>query len=390
MRLSNLLKIRGKWLGIVVFFLILTIAMIRYDDKQVRWAKWTGFGEDIEISRTIETNSKNVVTKYTTTKKEQSPKKFWDFLGLLGVPLALSIIGFWLQQLQQKQIEVQSGLEKEIADSNQKEEVLQAYFDRLSELLINEKLIAISSKTNPSDEETEILSAAIDVIRARTLSILRRLRDDGVRKGDVIRFLIETEIVSKLSLKLNDVDLEDAQLGNVNLEGAYLCDANLEGAYFSKANLNNSHLANSNLKHIIFSETKLRKAELQNVILSGANLIGTSLMEANLTKADLAEANLSKANLQDVILVGANLTKADLAEADLSKANLQDVILVGANLTKANLSKANLQDVILVGANLTKADLDGARNYTEKELSKAKLCNTKLPSGVSLNPDRDC
>ena len=178
-------------------------------------------------------------------------KTLWDWFDLLGVPLSLAILGYILQQQQQKRAEVLAKEQREIAADETKEEILQAYFDRLSVLLVDKNILAIAKKVYATDEENdetqhqtratteeiEQLSAAVDVIRARTLSTLRRFENDGERKSSVIRFLIEAEVVSKAKLDLRDADLGGANLEGANLEGANLKGANLEGANLTGTNL---------------------------------------------------------------------------------------------------------------------------------------------------------
>jgi uncharacterized protein YjbI with pentapeptide repeats len=266
-------------------------------------------------------------TKTVETTKNDDGKTLWDWLSLLGVPASLAILGYILQQLQQKRAE-------ELA----KEEVLQVYFDRLSMLLVDKNLLAIAAKKDRADEalvkkdeadeeqelkaineEQELLASAMDVIRARTLSILRRFEKDPERKISVIRFLIEADIVSKLRLNLSGVDLSNADLSSEDLNGVDFHMANLSGANFYGANL------------------------------SGANLIG-----ANLTSALLWSADLSRANL----------TLANLSNADLSEANLSKAFLIKTNLT-------------------------GATNLTVKQLLETEIrINIKLPKGIPSLPDK--
>jgi hypothetical protein len=212
---------------------------------------WTGFVPD--STKTTEQNAAGQITK--TIEVEQSGKTLWDWLSVLGVPLSLAGLGFWFQQREQKRsaeqaeleknrVEEQAKLEKEIAAANQREEALQVYFDRLSTLLIDKTLIAVAAKvkqanetegTQPDpaiDEQKELLDAAVDVIRARTLSILRQFGEDGERKSSVMRFLIEAEAIGKLNLNLGGADLR-----YVDLIGANLSNANLSKAKFIGANL---------------------------------------------------------------------------------------------------------------------------------------------------------
>jgi hypothetical protein len=162
-------------------------------------------------------------------------------------------------------------------------------------LLIDRNLIALSNKSNSpkiTPEEQELLDSSLDVIRARTLSILRRFENDAERKTSVIKFLLETEIVSKSKLNLSGANLSVANLSGANLSGANLSGANLTGANLTGANLTGANLTGANL--------------------TGAYLIGAYLIEAYLSGAYLIEAYLEGAYLE-----GANLPVALLFRADL-------------------------------------------------------------------------
>jgi hypothetical protein len=284
-----------------------------YLAKPVLWSGGFGIGKDQSVTtESIEIDAKGKISKSVKTIKYDDGKTLWDWLSLLGVPLSLAILGYWLQQNQQKRAEEAAKEQREIAAGETKEEILQIYIDRLSKLLVDKNLLGIVTKKyieltqenqlipSVTVEEKELLDSAVHVIRAMTLSILRRFENDPERKTSVIRFLIESDIVTQLELSLKEVDLSEA-----NLSVVYLPEANLSGANLSGANL---CLAT----------------------LSKANLVGANLVGANLSKADLSEAYLIKADLSD-----ANLVEANLHAADLSDANL-----LGTNLSGANLSRA--------------------------------------------------
>jgi len=351
---------------------------------------WTGFG--VDSTKNIERDSTGKIVK--TIEIEESSKTLWDWLGLLGVPIVLAILGYLLQQqeqrrvseqaaLEQRRASEQAALEKEIAEGDRREEALQIYFDRLSELLVDKNLIAIATglekiRAKPYflaiegerlqeyvDKHQQKLDAAVDVVRARTLSILRRLKDDRERKGSVVEFLIETEVVSKLDLDLSGADLSNTDLSGQTLSGVKLKGANLSGANLTFANLSN----------VILCFTNLNGAHLSGANLSGANLSGVKLKGANLSGADLGFTNLAFAQL-----IGANLSFAQLIGADLS----------GVNLSGVNLSSAKIKDANFSGANLSEADLSGALHWEESQISSAQLCHTELPKGTKLDPNRDC
>ena len=311
---------------------------------------WTGFKEDTEVSKTekILENGKEI----TVVTKNVSGKTLWDWLSVLGVPLSLALLGFWFQNLSNNQ----ANLEKEIAESYQREDVLQGYFDRLASLLVDKNLLAIAIKQDTaSEEERELLSSAVTMIRARTLSILRKFGEDGGRKTSVIQFLMEAKIIRNL---------------NLSLEGAYLVNADLSDADFrpdystllfrESINLTYANFSNAKLKRVIFSDADLRCAIFNNADLSNAEIRGNDLTGAKLVSARL---------------IRANLTNADLTNAYLTNADLRD----------ANLRDANLRESKLIGTDLSKA-----QNLTLEQVAQAKLCKTKLPPGIQIDPNRDC
>ncbi|PSN17046.1 hypothetical protein C7271_19780 [filamentous cyanobacterium CCP5] len=288
----------GQWLAIGLAVPVLVIAF-----RLGNWADWTGF----------------------------KGKTLWEWFDLLVVPVSLAILGYFLQRQQQKQAAEAAREQRETAANEEKEEILQVYFDRLSTLLVDKNLLAIAAKVHPekgeptaTHEEQELFDAAVDVIRARTLSILRRFEGDASRKTSVVRFLLEAEVISKTKLSLRLADLSGADLSLANLGGAHLSGANLSNANLSFANL------------------------------SGARLIGTNLSSAELIDTDLSNANLNLANLSGAYFSG----------ADLSNANLSDATLTASRLSNVNLNNVNL--------------------------SSAKLCRTVLPDGVDIDPQRNC
>ena len=270
----------------------------------------------------------------------KSGKTLWDWLQLLIIPIALALVAIWFNRNERKN-------EQKIASDNQQETALQAYLDRLSELLMKEGL-------HTSKPEDEVRTVA----RVRTLTVLRQL--DEYRKTYVIQFLYESDLVcasvDECIIDLTGADLNNADFFRPNgtdLSGVCLIGAELNIADLSYAYLNDADLSEAELIGAEFIETDLNKATL-----SDANLC-----YANLSKADLSGANLSKALLN----------RADLSEADLSGAKFNEADFSEAKLIHANLSRANLR-----GAIFSKADLSGA------DLSKAVVTDEQLAKASSL------
>ncbi len=234
----------------------------------------------------------------------------------------------------------QRAVEQRIADERLQEETLNAYLGRMADLLLHESL-------HESQAEDDVRAVA----RARTLMTLRRL--DARRKGDLLRFLYDTKLVSgdepiiDLSgADLNGADLSWSLLGGVNLERVNLEEANLQTSYLAEA-----HLFGAKLTH----------ADLSNVNLSKADLFA-----ADLTRAKLVNANLSHSNpsVDD---------EGNLVEVDSNRDNL-----CGADLSHAILMDADLTDADLDNANLTNAE-----GITEQQMSRVKSrMNMIMPDGT--------
>jgi len=226
-------------------------------------------------------------------------KTLWDWMELFVIPLVLAFGAFYLNRSERN-------AEREIATDRQQEAALQAYIDRMAELLLKEKL--------RTTENAEVQ----DVARTRTLTVLRGL--DAGRKGQVIQFLYEANLINKSDaiVHLHDADLKDANLEATSLEGADLKHTYLEGANMYFANLEGADLEFANLEG----------AGLTDAHLADANLIATYLGGANLTNANLERADLTNSRLD-----GANLTDAHLVDANFSYANL-----MGGKVTNEQLA----------------------------------------------------
>ncbi len=126
-------------IGLIGLFCLTLIGAVATDAYYFDW-RWTGFG----------------------------PKTLWDWMSLLVVPIALATLGVWLNRRErerdQRIADQKRKADQLIADDQMRATVLDTYFDRMSELLLTEKLVS-------SDPSSEVRKVA----RARTLAALRRL-----------------------------------------------------------------------------------------------------------------------------------------------------------------------------------------------------------------------
>ncbi len=309
--------------GIVLLVLVVSIAIISALGYIYRW-EWVG----------------------VVDPKTGQIKSFWDWMGLWLIPLLLAMGAFLFSEsakasdntLAQQQrdndraiADQRAAIEREIAKDNQQQVTLEAYFDRMTELLLANGL-------RESNEGDEVRSIA----RTRTLTVLREL--DGRRKGQVLQFLYELNLISgnKSIVDMRSADLRELDLPHAKLENVSLPEANL------------------------------RKSNLYFARLSGANFYLADLDEVNLDWADLRGANL---------------------QSGLSKARLNVTHLDGAILFRANFTGAGLVNSSLVGADLRYANFkyknehlgDGEDNIDRANLPLTKMSQCDL-SGAKIDP----
>lgn len=295
---------------------------------------------DLEYHWTAYSSFTSAISPLTAEETHAHQKTIWEWLELLVVPAAIAISALIYGSLErrneqniaekrrkedretaQRQLEEdrriaeqQLAEDRRIADERAQEAALQSYLEQMSALLLDKDL-----RTSGNDTESRA------VARAWTLTILRRVK--GERKGVLLRFLYEADLIMKENkiVSLEGADLAGAKLIRVNLTGA-----DLEGANLSLANLSLANLEGASLE----------KAGLGETNLIGAKLVAADLRDAHLEKARLAGAKLMGADLRDAHLLDANLRRANLEGADLAGANLIRVNLEGANLRGATLDAA--------------------------------------------------
>jgi hypothetical protein len=196
----------------------------------------------------------------------------WDWIKLLIVPAVIAGGGLWFnRQQRERELEIADRRAKEdrrIAQERAQDEALQAYLDKMTELLINHNL------GKPQDNEQKLQGDAVRTVAwARTKTMLRRL--DGNRKGAVLRFLREAELIKKDRPVIRS----------------------LAGADLVGANLQRSVLEYTALEEVILREAVLREAVLTGTVLRKADLTGADLKEADLAKTDLTDAQVTEEQL---------------------------------------------------------------------------------------------
>jgi uncharacterized protein YjbI with pentapeptide repeats len=155
--------------------------------------------------------------------------------------------------------------DREIADQRAQDDALQAYLNHIGELLLDKDRPLRQSK-----ERDEVGTLA----RARTLTVLTRL--GGERKGSIVRFLYESDLITKDPLIL---DLRSADLSCANLRGAQLSYAELKGADLIGANLSKAILSEVDLGGYADLRVDLSGADLSVAYLVGARGLNDEQLE---------------------------------------------------------------------------------------------------------------
>jgi uncharacterized protein YjbI with pentapeptide repeats len=322
------MKKRTIWIIVIIVAGIIGLAIYHWATG-VPWPDWTGFSD------------------YTgPLTKDQRGKTLWDWMGLLIIPLVLAIGAFLFNRSEkanelkiadrrrkddQELAEKRYRNDQEIAIDQQREESLQNYIDKMTELLLENNLL--SSQTGDKVRA---------VARTRTLATLRRL--DSVRKGILLSFLYEAGLINTGNsiVGLIGADLKEVRLDNVILIGAELEAVNLKGAHLNGAILERTRFIGTDLRNALLNEADLRNADMINVDLTGAHLKGAILCDTRMDNVKLKDAYLT-----DALLNGAILDDGNLSGAHLIGTNLKGARLIRANLDGAEFQNAILEDAIM-------------------------------------------
>jgi len=341
-----------------------------------------------------------IIISYINNGLGYTQTNLWDWLGLLIIPVAITLAGIWLSNVQ---------VRREVTASNEhaQDEALQKYLDQMSDLLVDKQLRECA-------EDSDIRMLA----QAHTLATMLKL--DRSRKRHPLKLIAQLKLINRdkpllhlknagldtadlhevtlLDVSLKEADLRLADLTGANLKGSDLTWADLRGTDLRRAVLINACLASANLlpydrrnpgelsaPHLLNGSDPSdvdRSKRLTPARLNDINLTPTRLESANLQRADLRDAFLYRANLTGVDLTNTILTGADLRCANLQGANLSGADLTDAFLYRANLTGVDLTDAILTGADLRCANLQGANlsgaGLRGADLSDAKLGSAKL------------
>ena len=317
---NNTKKLSKHKIWTAMLLILFVLLVIKIEDvpayRILRWRGWTGIGgsTDEKISKIVETMKldKNGIVKTTITYKSEPGKSLWDLMGLFIAPATLAIFGIWFQTKQDKQREGErvnaEESEKRRTEGRQRYDALQVYFDHLSALLVDKGSGELEGKGS-------IPKIVINIIKVRTLSLLRMLKEDSEHKISVVYFLANANLLSELELDLSEFDLsgEDlrhADLSKTRLQNATLIRTNLENAIFNGTDFLEADLSQTNFKNAILKDVDFREATLTSTLF-----IDASLNKVDFTNANLERTNFAGATITEVIFTGAKKLTVDQIKA---------------------------------------------------------------------------
>lgn len=275
-----MLTTRSKiFLSLIILFLVIVLGILIYGIvSPMSLQNWIGTNGYID-------SEGNVISP---------PKTLWDLMELLIVPVVLSVGAYLFSQAERVRKEKiaakQSKRDREISLDQTREIALQAYFDRMTDLIIEKKL-----RESKLDDEVRAIA------RVRTLTTLEQL--DGMRKGVLFRFLYESGLISKDDpiVVMKGANLSNVIMAGGNFKNCDLAGANLRKSYWVKTDFESAKLTDTDLTEAKFFNAWMVFAELNN-----ANLVGTHFM---LTK-------LRGANFCGAVMEGISPEATSFSEAD--------------------------------------------------------------------------
>jgi uncharacterized protein YjbI with pentapeptide repeats len=315
----------------------------------MRWPSWLGVGERR--------------WKKSADEEVQPAKTAWDWLQLLIVPGMLVVIALYFNASQASRDRTREDRrireDRALAASARQDDTLDSYMSAMRELILDRHLFRETS------------DSARDVARTATLSTLRRL--DGQRKGEVVKFLIEAELISmegRAPFDIAGADLRSADLRDLEALGPSfnLADTDLRGARFDRSYLDLTSFEGADLRGASFKDARVSGvtfdfANLTRAVFDGAG-ISTGLSDPERTTS-FEWTCITNSSFVGTVFIRA---REQPTAADFYEARGDDV-----NFTKAR----GLDHVAAAAAHLTNMQLTGAKGRLQDWRPHKKDCSAR-------------
>jgi uncharacterized protein YjbI with pentapeptide repeats len=293
------------------------------------WPDWTGFSAKSWEKR--------------ADREVRPSKTLWDWLDLIAVPLMLALIAvsfnLWETSRQTNRDEATTRRERQIARESRLDTLLQTYIKQLTDLVLDDRLL-------DSKKGSDVRGVA----RTLTLAAIRRL--DGNRKGEVIRYLADSQLITGRAERDDESNPSTQPPPRISLDGADLHDADLREAVLVGVSF-----ANADLRRARFDRTELTAVDFNHVRLQKASFAGADLGEVDFHKARLDGASFDRAQF------GTFIAPVKIGSGDANPAYYN-------RFDFACVSKTTFHQAVLDGLSLHKAigkevDLTGSKVDTE-------------------------
>jgi len=297
-------------------------------------------------------------------------KTAWDWLQLAVVPAMLAVIAIGFNEAQSNSDQArqarQFARDQEVAAAARMDATLDAYFVDMNRLVLDRHLLTSKSE-----------SPVRHVAHSLTLTALHRL--DGVRKGAVLRYLAEGQLVTGTPCSKSDC----VETGPVSLAGA---------------DLRNADLRHAQLLYLDLSGADFRGALFDSSVLEGTSLVvadvrGASFRAAEIDGSTFGEADLSRAVFDRAILADdqPDPTSPRFLQTSFENACLNGTRFVGATFMAAGVVTSrggiatNGNAVTFHGAAGNNLDLTRAGNLASTDMTDASFPGARL-QGTSGRP----
>jgi uncharacterized protein YjbI with pentapeptide repeats len=293
-------------------------------------------------------------------------KTLWDWLQMLIVPLVLAVAAFGLNFAQtsrdrkreerdaataQRAEARRAARDRAMAADRAHEQTLEAYLKEMADLM---------TRPGRATADTQTIAQTL------TLVALRRL--DGARRGLVVQFLDDAELLAGASPGAQQGLFISAGCG----AGGHSCHrvgitifldhADLRDAVLPLALGPNTGAVDASGRPIppatgdAHDPAWFDGADLRNSDFHGRRLFGVSFVGADLRGANFTGAELGYTSFNDSCLSGARFDRAEIDHADFGGAQGRDVNFSDSRLSKTRFARARLTDVGLAGASTPGVD----------------------------------
>lgn len=264
--------------------------------------------------------------------------------------------------------------QRELADTQYKDQLLVAYIKDLAELLETYNGSLTHDKT------------VANIARVKTLNIFRQL--DAQRTIHIIRFLYEAgqlnsspdHIPLDLSLaKLKDIDFRESAVNQRKLYFLSLPNAFLYNATFTELQMKGNDFVNTEFYDTSLSSAQFTEIYFMSALFNNTNFYNVHIHQCNFSFSRLFNVDISFAFIFNVEFAHARLTNINSSCAFISKADFQYNALHSVNFSFSKLFDVNFAFTQrMFGINFSYASLSNINISTLTIVENIDFSNAQL------------